>query len=281
MTMARSVVPFGTRDPEAAATAASGAGLRAFAATKTDLRIVIAMIRFGYLARHARIEPAKRRPRRVAPFARTAGLVSAVAAGALIAVGVTSAFFSATGAGNNSFATGTVTLSNTASSACSATNVAPGKTISNCTLTATYTGTVSAYLGLDVFIATKAAAVGNPLYNPTDATHALSVAISDGSTTYTMPTTATTCPSTGTFTATNGYTCYELDKELVSTATFSNAAARTFTTSASLPTGSAAAENPYQGGTAAVLLTVHATQAANQTLGTCTVGAACTSIQWS
>src|SRR5205807_4062056 len=49
---------------------------------------------------------------------------------------------------------GTVTLSNNASGACSATNMLPGNS-SSCTLTATYGGSASGYLGLDVVIETQ------------------------------------------------------------------------------------------------------------------------------
>ena len=286
MTTTRIVVPLGTRNPEAAVAAASGAGRHAPAswlpATSTDIRIVVAMLGMRYQAKHARVVTTKPRRRRLAPLGRTTGLVSLVAAGAIMAVGTSSSLFNSSASSSDSgIASGTVSLSNTASSACAATNVAPGKPISDCTLTVTYGGTTPGYMGLDIFIAAKAGSGGNRLYNPSDSTHDLDVTISDGSTPFTIPATGTTCPTTGTYTTLNGYTCYELDNELVSLSTFSNGNTRTFTTSASLPTGTPAAENPYQGGTAAVLLSVHAAQAGNQTLGTCTAGAVCNSIQWS
>ena len=248
------VSPRGTRTPKVARVATSGAG------------------------RHA-----LRRPARAPWRSRLAGvgLTLGVAALAVAVTGFTYGQLSSSSNASMNAAAGTVTLSTGTSSACNATNVAPGKPISNCTLSMTYNGDSDAYFGLDVFVAAKAGSGGTALYNPSDALHALSVSISDGSTTYTIPTTATTCPSSGTYTLAHGYTCYQLDNELVSTNAFSTGATRTFTTSASLPTGTAAAENPYQGGSASVVLTAHATSAANQTVVPCVAGGTCNQIQWS
>jgi Camelysin metallo-endopeptidase len=165
---------------------------------------------------------------------------------------------SATG-GHNSFTAGTVTLANGAVANCPVSNLLPGSTPVACTFTASYTGT-AAYLAVNVLIETQAGSGGTKLYNPGDSANDLQVTVTSTSpsVTYTVPTSATTCPGG----APAGSSCYELDNELVSTSAVTSAAA-TFSVSVSLPTNSATG---YQGGTAQVMLTTHAVQAQNNTL---------------
>jgi hypothetical protein len=160
-------------------------------------------------------------------------------------------------------------------------NLLPGGTPGACTFTATYAGSAPAYLALDVLIETQAGAGGSKLYSPTDPSNALNVTItsSSPSVTYTVPTTATTCPGG----APSGSSCYELDNELVSTSALTSAAA-TFSVSVTLPQNSATG---YQGGKAQLILTAHAAQSRNNTLACSAAPAAgspCTptgSFKWS
>lgn len=185
----------------------------------------------------------------------SAGGITAAGAVAALVVGSTLGLFSSTPASEtNSFAAGTVTLSSDATGACTTTtNIAPGDG-GTCTFKATYSGSLPAYIGLNVLIETQAGSGGTKLYNPADSTKDLSVTISDGLTTYTIPATATTCSG-----APAGSTCYELDNELVSD-TPASGGTTTWTTTWSLPTASG---NGYQGGAAQVILTAHAVQSAH------------------
>jgi hypothetical protein len=172
-------------------------------------------------------------------------------------------------------------LSNGAIANCPVSNLLPGVAPGACTFTATYAGSAPAYLAVDVLIEAQAGAGGSKLYSPTDPSNALHVTItsSSPSVTYTVPTTATTCPGA----APSGSSCYELDNELVSTGAVTSAAA-TFSVAVTLPQNSATG---YQGGSAQIILATHAVQARNNTLS-CTAapaaGSACTpsgSFKWS
>ena len=183
--------------------------------------------------------------------------------------------------GNNSLKAGTVTLSNSAIASCPVTSVLPNNTSGACTFTATYSGSASAYLAVDVLVETQAGSGGTKLYNPGDASNDLQVTItsSSPSVTYTVPTASTTCPGG----APSGSSCYELDNELMSTSAVTSAAV-TFSVAVKVPTSSATG---YQGGTAQIILTTHAAQSKNNTLS-CTAtpapGSPCTpngSFKWS
>jgi len=187
----------------------------------------------------------------------------------------------------NTLAAGTVTLSSTAISTCNVTNMLPGTSPTPCTLKATYSGTVSAYIGLDVLIATKAIAPGTiALYNPSDSTNALQITISDNQSptpvTYVQSSPATnfgsaiSCPSPYN---SGGYTCYQLTDLLVSKTPFtSSSAAVTFTTSVTLPVSS---PTGYQYGTAWIDLTAHAVQSSNNAATGCNAGSPCPTVPWS
>jgi predicted ribosomally synthesized peptide with SipW-like signal peptide len=203
--------------------------------------------------------------------------VSLAAVAALVS-GATYGLFSATSSSHsNTFAAGTVTLGSGTSGACSVSNMLPNGVQSTCTLTATYSGSVHAYVGLDVLIETQAGSGGLRLYRPTDSANDLQVAVSSTSPTvaaYSVPATATTCPGS----APPNSTCYELDNELVSATPFTNASgAVTFTTTLSLPTTSTTG---YQGGAAQIILTAHATQSDNNAQTGCTAGTTCGSVNW-
>ncbi len=202
----------------------------------------------------------------------------------MIGLGVSLARLStATPTQSGSVRDGTVTLGSTAIANCPVAGLLPnGTSPTPCTFTATYSGSVPAYVAVDVIIEAQAGAGGTKLYNPTDSSNDLQVSIGSTtpSVTYTVPTSATTCP-TG---APAGSSCYELDNELVSTATFSASGSIGFSVSVKLPTTS---PTGYEGGTAQISLITHAVQAAHNTLSctsTPTAGQACTpsgSFRWS
>lgn len=213
-------------------------------------------------------------------------LVSAVGATALAATtvvaGTTFGFFSSTANGQtNSFTSGTVTLTKTLESACNVTNMAPGDTPGPCTMQTTYSGSLSAYIAVDVLVETQAGSGGSTLYTGGGAGLHVTVTDNQGTpTTYTVPTASTTCPNG----APAGSTCYELDNELYGTSAYSNGSVDTITTQVSLPNS---AGNGYQGASAQVILTAHAVQSKNNALActtTATAGAPCTpsgSFAWS
>jgi|SRR5579872_515030 len=195
----------------------------------------------------------------------TAAFLLALGALVTFATGITFGLFSSTPSPEtNQFTAGTVTLTSNATGACNVTALAPGDSPTPCTFQATYSGSLAAYLALDVVVEAQAGTGGTKLYNP-GGSNGLTVSIADNQSsavTYTVPTSSTTCPGG----APGGSTCYELDNELVGTGSLTNGFTVTFTTTTSLPS---AAGNGYQGGSAQVVLTAHAVQAKNNTL-TCT-----------
>lgn len=222
--------------------------------------------------------------RRLLLAAGTAGIVAAVA---VLATGVSLAFFSARGtAQSGTLSAGTVTLSTSATNTCNVGHLLPGQSPAACRLQATYGGSVPAWMALDVLIATKAGAPGNtPLYNPLDSANDLQITVTDSQSspvTYVSPSTsfgsAIACPSGSGFGS--AYTCYQLSDLLVSTTPFTaSTPSDTFTTSVTLPMSNGSG---YQGGAASIVLTVHAAQAGNNPDAGCTAaGSQCTSVHWS
>jgi hypothetical protein len=208
-------------------------------------------------------------------------LACALALSSLVTGSTSGRFLASRTSGNNSFAAGTLTLTDSAIANCPVSGLLPGAAPGACTFTVTYSGSVAGYLAVDVLIETQAGSGGTKLYNPADSGNDLLVTIasSSPSVTYTAPTTATTCPGG----APSGSSCYELDDELVSTSALTSAAV-TFSVSVSLPSGSATG---YQGGAAQIILTAHAVQSKNNTLScsaTPAAGSPCTpsgTFKWS
>ena len=205
-----------------------------------------------------------------------AGSAAGVAAASVFAATAAFGLFNSTTATQtNTFSAGTVTLTSDTSGACNVSGMLPGTSPTPCTLKATYSGNVSAYLGLDVLIETQHVSGGTNLYSagPND----LQVAISSTTPTvpsYTVPTATTTCP----LSAPGGSTCYELDNELVATTAFtSSSPSVTFTTTVSLPTSSGTGD---QGGAAQIILTAHAVQSGNNSETGCSAGSPCTTVHW-
>jgi len=207
---------------------------------------------------------------------KTAAALAMLGSAAAFVGGATFGLYSSKpSAETNSFTAGTVTLTNNVTGACTTTNMAPGDSPAACTLGLTYSGSLSAYLAVDVVIETQAGTGGTNLYNPPGSNNGLTVSITDNQgtpVTYPVPTTATTCPGG----APGGSACYELDNELLGTSAYTNGATDTISTSVTLPL---AAGNGYQGGAAQVILTAHAVQSKNNTLHcttTPTAGQSCT-----
>ena len=234
----------------------------------------------------------------------SAGGITAVGAAATLVLGATLGLFSAQSpATNGTFHAATLNLGNSGTS-CAVTNLVPGETSATnsgqdkaCTFTITNTSTAPVYAAVDVFIATgKAAAVGSTygstaavtpvdLYGGTPSGNGLNISISDGTHTFTVPTSTVSCSlaATDPFSAAStalstpsADTCYEVNDLLLSTSAFAAAASplATLTTSWSLPSGSG---NAYEGGDALIAFNAHAVQSQNNTLpaGCTTVGVAC------
>ena len=229
------------------------------------------------LARSSREKKPRRRaitwtPRRFVSFA---SVVTILCAGGAFAASGTFGFFSATTSLSTSrFGSQTVALASNVSGSCNVSNILPGKSIAPCTMTASYSGTASALLGLDVLVESQAGRGGTPLYNPSDPSNDLQISITDNQSpnpvTYSIPTTPVSCPGD----APAGSTCYEQLDELVSARPISSSYPTiTFTTSVSLPSTS---PTGYQGGSAEIFVTAHAVQAvSNGSLSGCAVGQSC------
>lgn len=223
--------------------------------------------------RHRRRSTSKR-------LAVAAGSAATIAVVAVVAFGATFGLFSAASpVQSNHFSAGTVTVTSNASGACNVGNMLPGASPSPCTLNATYSGNVTAYMGLDVLIETQAGSGGTPLYDPTGPTGGLQITVTDNQgtpVTYVVPSSTTTCPGS----APSGSTCHALDDEIVNKTAFNGTSSVTFSTSVTLPATSATG---YQGGRAQITLTAHAVQSRNNNfVSGCTVGQSCGSTgNWS
>jgi hypothetical protein len=211
--------------------------------------------------------------------------VATLAAIGSVSVGATLAIYSNRPTGEtNTFVAGTVSLTNVATGACTAStnNMAPTDT-ATCTLASTYAGNLSGYMGVDVFIATQkntAAGAGGAsatdLYNPADSTNEAQITVSSTTPTVSYVTvssnfgTAITCPAAGASLDGVSYTtydkCYLISNFLVSATPFSSGTV-TFTTGITLPS---AQPNTYQGSSAVVVVAAHAVQSRNNAVN-CTV----------
>ena len=213
-------------------------------------------------------------------LAVAASYVASLAAVAALVGGATFGFFSATASSSSSsFSAGTVTLGNVAGGSCGipATGVLPDGVAHSCTLSATYGGSVDAYLGLDILIETQAGPGGRYLYDPTDSAHDLQVTVSSTSpaVTYDIPATAlANCPSGAPLNS----VCYEADDLVSQTPFHLGDPAVDFTADLTIPTSST---TDYQGGSAQVYITAHAAQSSNNAaIGSCSGGQDCSG-NWS
>ncbi|HZS13686.1 MAG TPA: hypothetical protein VFC09_03715 [Candidatus Dormibacteraeota bacterium] len=226
-----------------------------------------------------------RRIRRLRRF----GLASAVAGAAALLGGVAYALLTATGTGSGSASLGSVSIGTPVTTACSYTNLAPGDLTGShtCSLGVTYSGTLPAYMSLTVQVQSAKGIGTKSLYDGSNST-GLTLSISDGHTTYIVPTgtgvTGSPCPAT--------YTCWTATNELAAwysgstpNLSFTTGKAVTWTVTPRFPT---IAGNPYQGAHATVTLTAQAVQAGANPLPagctTSTIGhpcAATATFQWS
>jgi len=229
--------------------------------------------------RHAR-RRGRRRP------LRWAAPLTPVLALALTATGVTFARLSATeSGGTNSFTTLRVSLTDTGITSCPITGVYPNAASSSCGFTASYTGSASAYLGLDVLVEAPTTNGTAALFKPSDSANDLQITISSASPSvlsYAVPGPASsvTCPGG----LPGGAACYQSSDDLVSTSPFTSASPTiSFSVSVDVP---ASSPTSYEGGTASIVMTVHAVQSRNNPLpgGCTTAGASCPasgSFSWS
>lgn len=216
--------------------------------------------------------------------------LATVASVASLAIGATLALFSASeSSSTNSFAAGTVTVGlGAASTTCNIVELMPGdsstqytsgptvnsvqvngsQTKLRCTYNVKYTGSADAYLAVDVALANGATSLF------TGTSSGLQVVLKDASRTYIDNTSYTTLGGTSaTLVAGTPVTNLLINDTPASTNTLVS-----FTIDYSLPIG---APNSLQGGSSSVVLTFHAVQAANQSLGTCVAGRQCNTLNWS
>lgn len=191
----------------------------------------------------------------------------------------TTALFSATMSNSaDSFTAGTVTVGNgPTSTTCSVTELAPGDSSTGygsgsvdkvrCTYNVKYTGSLPAYLGVDVNLVNGATALYTGTANGLQmAIAADSVPVVTG-TSFKDQSGASTPVVAGTI----------VNNILLSTTPVNTGKTVTFTVDYLLPL---AAPNALQSGSASVQLTFHAVQSANQTTS-CVAGRQCTTIVWS
>ena len=239
----------------------------------------------SYLRRHTVFATRQRETLTNGRLLLAAVFVATVTIAFLFAAGASFSLFSATSpTQSNTISAGSVTLTSTAGGTCTVSALLPGASGPTCTLQATYSGTVSAYLGVDVLIATKPGNGGTNLYNPNDSTNDLQVHVTSTSPSVTYFTPSTTVP-TGVACNTivgsgydSSYTCYRLTDLLVSQTPFTNASSLvTFSTSVSLPSTTTTG---YRGGSAAIVVTSHAVQSNNNGTSTssCTPGQTCAAV---
>jgi len=208
-------------------------------------------------------------PKRKRRLLMVVAALTTLAALATLVAGVTLGLFSSTvSSGDNTITAGTVTVGldpGGTQVTCAVTGVVPGDsstgygsgsaTKQQCRFDVKYTGSVSAYLGLDVAVTSPNVAT-NALYDQTAS--GLQLLIKDGTpVTYVNGTSyidASGAAQPLTSSASN---------LLVSTGTVSNGTTKSFRLDYLLPS---TAGNTYQGGDAKIVLTFHAVQAANNTL---------------
>jgi hypothetical protein len=212
---------------------------------------------------------------------RATHVAGVVLAAAGLATGLASATLNATGSGTGSASTGSVVMSanSAATRTCSYGSLLPGDLAGSatCALSVTYTGTLTAFMSLTVQVQAKAGPGGAAVYNGN--TNGLTLSISDGHSSFTVPagpgTTGGSCPA--------GFTCWTAANDLaawysnaVPNLTFSAGGSVTFTVTPSFPK---TAGNGYQGATAAVTLIAQAVQAPGNPLPsgctTATIGQPC------
>ena len=227
-------------------------------------------------------------------LALAAAATATIGSAATLVTGLTLGLFSASAtSGGNAFTAGTVTLAagSPASVTCTISNMVPGdssagapigtKAGATCTYNVRYTGTATAWLGVDIAVANG----GTPLYDGTAT--GLQLYLNDATPTTYLTSTA---PAGGTTYLQQGGAPASLlagttADLLVSTTPAAANTAVSFSLDYALPPGSG---NAYQGGSVTVTLTFHAVQSTSNALpADCAAGQQCTTnhhastFQWS
>ena len=211
-------------------------------------------------------------------FRRLASVVLVTASAGLALVGTSALFTDSETNQSDTFATGTVTVGlGATSTTCNVTELAPGDSSAGygsgsagrttCTYKVKYTGSLPAYLGVDVNVANGA----TPMFTGTASGLQLKVATSDGvsvvnGTAYKNQAGSDVTVVAGT----------QVPNILVKSTPAVTNDEVTFTVDYLLPL---AAPNSLQASSSSVQLTFHAVQSANQTTS-CVAGRQCTSINW-
>lgn len=211
---------------------------------------------------------------------RSGGLLALLALGSL-ALSTTMALFSdSKTSSTQSISAGTVTLGDGAADVtCNISVLMPGDSSTGygsgsadrtkCEFNVEYTGSGSAWLGVDVSVTNG----GTALYSATS--QGLQLKVKSGSVSI-VDGTSYSAESTGASTTLNAGT--PLQRVLLSTTPATAGTAVPVTIDYMLPLLS---PNSFQGGSVSVTLTVHAVQSANQPIGSCVAGRPCTAISWS
>ena len=207
------------------------------------------------------------------------GLLAIAAMGTLV-IGSTLALFSASEtSGANAFASGTVTvgLGDTSSVVCNVSGMAPGdsskaaatgsKTLDSCSYNVKYTGSSTAWLAVNVAVATT----GTNLY--TAGANGLQFYVAAGSTKIMNGTTYKILDGTDT----NVVSGSTVEHILISKTAATTNTAVSFDIDYLLPL---LAPNALQGGNTTITLTFRAVQSANQPIGVCEAGRQCNTITW-
>lgn len=208
------------------------------------------------------------------------GLLALAAVGTLT-VGATLSLFSASESSSASdFATGTVAvdLGDSPSVTCNVTEMSPGdssveassgsQSLSTCTYEVKYTGSLPAWLSVDVDINST----GTNLF--TASSTGLQFAVKDGQTSIIDGVNYKNLSGVNT-PITSGTTVEHI---LLNSTPVQGPNSRTFTIDYVLPL---LASNALQGGSTSIELTFNAVQSANQPIGSCVVGRQCNTITWS
>lgn len=211
-------------------------------------------------------------------FRRLASIVLVTASAGLALVGTSALFTDSETNQSDAFATGTVTVGlGATSTTCNVTELAPGDSSSGygsgsasrttCTYNVKYTGSLPAYLGVDVNVANGV----TPMFTGTASGLQLQVATSDGvsvvnGTAYKNQAGSDVTVVAGT----------QVSNILVTSTPAVTNDEVTFTVDYLLPL---AAPNSLQASSSSVQLTFHAVQSANQ-VTSCVAGRQCTSINW-
>lgn len=211
---------------------------------------------------------------------RAGGLLALLALGSLTLSTTMALFSDSKTSSTQQISAGTVTLGDGAADVtCNVSTLMPGDSSTGygsgsadrtkCEFNLEYTGSGSAYIGVDVAI-TNGSTV---LYSGTAS--GLQFKVKSGAVTFVNGTTysaevggAATTISAGT----------PVQNMLLSTSAMTNGTAIPVTIDYMLPLAS---PNSFQGGSVSVVLTVHAVQSANQSVGSCVAGRPCSALTWS